>query len=204
MVVRGGHIALSGGTYFTNLLYGASAAATLTNVDNTISGSGQLGDGQMTLVNQAAGVINADAGGLYLNAGSNTVSNAGLLEATDGGTLYIQSPLNNSGRVEAFDGSAVVISGLVNNSGLLETAGSGARILLQGGTVTGKLATSPGTVIEVVNGTSEFDGTSTALDNSSTVVVDSGSTLTLAGTIDNTGSISVSGDANFPIGRLRC
>jgi hypothetical protein len=40
-----------------SIITGTSAAATLTNVDNTISGSGQLGNGQLTLVNDASGVI---------------------------------------------------------------------------------------------------------------------------------------------------
>ena len=54
-------VALSGGGKLTlsdnanNYIFGNASTFVLTNVDNTISGAGQIGDGQMTLVNQRAG-----------------------------------------------------------------------------------------------------------------------------------------------------
>jgi hypothetical protein len=66
---------------------------TLTNVDNTISGGGQLGNGQLTLVNEASGVIEGNGGALIINTGGNTISNAGLME----GSLVIDSAINNIG-----------------------------------------------------------------------------------------------------------
>ena len=71
---------------------------TLTNVDNTISGAGTIGDTDLTLVNQQYGVIDADVSGqtLTLNTGSNAITNAGLFEATGGGTLDIESSVTNT------------------------------------------------------------------------------------------------------------
>ena len=82
-----------------NRIYGASAATTLTNVNNTISGGGSLGFGQLTLINQSGGIINATAvnNQLILNTGASIVTNAGLIEATGGGAgLLIQSTTVNS------------------------------------------------------------------------------------------------------------
>ena len=42
-----------------SIITGTSAAATVTNVDNTISGGGQFGNGQVTLVNDAPLSVNA-------------------------------------------------------------------------------------------------------------------------------------------------
>jgi hypothetical protein len=60
----------------SNRIYGAAAADTLTNVDNTISGAGQLGAGQLTLVNQAGGTIDGSgtANALTLDTGSGSFS----------------------------------------------------------------------------------------------------------------------------------
>ncbi|MDQ2860382.1 MAG: hypothetical protein M3T55_06575 [Pseudomonadota bacterium] len=56
-----------------------TATAALTNVDNKFSGEGSLGDGLMTLINKATGVINAnDVGALSIDTGANTIVNAGL------------------------------------------------------------------------------------------------------------------------------
>ena len=46
-----------------NAIFGVTVGATLTNVDNTISGKGFIGAGQMTLINGAAGVIDASTKG---------------------------------------------------------------------------------------------------------------------------------------------
>ena len=78
----GGQIVMSGSD---NAIIGTSPNAILNNVDNTISGVGQIGtgDGNLTLVNEAAGTINADvAGGILTLDTGNTIVNYGLLEAS--------------------------------------------------------------------------------------------------------------------------
>src|SRR5581483_10060042 len=59
-------VTLQGGGQFlmsnngSNLVFGNSDRNTLINVDNTIHGAGQFGNGGMTLINQAGGIIDAD------------------------------------------------------------------------------------------------------------------------------------------------
>src|SRR5260370_17853958 len=52
----GGHVTLSDDSH--NVLYGGTANATLINIDNTVMGAGQIGAGQMTLVNGGMIVAN--------------------------------------------------------------------------------------------------------------------------------------------------
>ena len=49
--------------YTNNRIYGAVGTDVLVNVNNTIEGAGQIGASQLTLVNQAKGIINADQSG---------------------------------------------------------------------------------------------------------------------------------------------
>ena len=74
-----------------------TSASTLTNVDNTISGAGQIGigDGNLTLVNEAHGTIEADVAGgtLTLDTGA-VINNDGVLEAINGGTLHIDDSVH--------------------------------------------------------------------------------------------------------------
>ena len=80
---------------------GSSASPdTLENVNNTIEGAGTIGtgDGKLALENDTAGIIDANVANhtLTIDTG-NDITNAGLLEATGGGTLQINDPVNNSG-----------------------------------------------------------------------------------------------------------
>jgi hypothetical protein len=108
----GGHVTMSGDAEIT----GTGPSDVLTNVDNTISGSGQIGtgDGNLTLVNEAHGVINADVAGaaLVLDTG-HAIVNAGLLEATNGGVLQVDDAVNGgnaniAGGIVAFEAQANV------------------------------------------------------------------------------------------------
>src|SRR5262249_37603985 len=84
----GGIVALS--DYANNKIVGDPTIATLTNVDNVIEGAGQLGFGQLTLVNQAGGMVRANAGNaLVIDTASETTVNSGLFEATGAGGLII-------------------------------------------------------------------------------------------------------------------
>jgi hypothetical protein len=104
--IIGDGVTLQGGGYLTlsdsheNIIFGTSSATTLTNVDNTISGAGQIGigDGNLTLVNEAHGTIDANISGgtLTLDTG-HTITNDGLMEATNGGTLQIDDAVSGSG-----------------------------------------------------------------------------------------------------------
>ena len=101
----GGQLTLSDSS--ANTIVGTGPNDTLTNVDNTISGAGEIGsgDGTLTLVNEAHGTIEAnDAGGTLTLETGTTITNNGVLEALNGGTLQILDPVTGSG-------SAIVAGG---------------------------------------------------------------------------------------------
>src|SRR5262249_42206822 len=69
----GGHVQLSDGN--GNIIAGTTPDATLTNVDNTISGAGQFGEGQLTLHNQGT-IIASGSNALTIDTGANEVVNS--------------------------------------------------------------------------------------------------------------------------------
>jgi hypothetical protein len=71
-----------------NRIYGATAAAVLTN-DSGISGAGQIGNGQLTLVNNSY-IYASGTNSLILNTGGNTIVNNGTLFAFNG-DLIVES-----------------------------------------------------------------------------------------------------------------
>ncbi len=126
LVVGTGGVTLTGGGKVTlsenprNLILGG-AGDTLTNVDNTISGAGVIGDetgiGTFILVNQAAGVI--DAKGpvrLIIDTGANTIANAGVIEAAGRGGGLLLSAIDNTGVLEAAGGD-LTVTGAVTGKG---------------------------------------------------------------------------------------
>ncbi len=96
----GGQVILSDSS--ENMIAGTNADTTLTNVDNTISGAGQIGagDGNLTLANEAAGTIDADYadGTLTIDTG-HSIANHGTLEASNGGTLLVDDAVTGGGNV---------------------------------------------------------------------------------------------------------
>jgi T1SS-143 domain-containing protein len=116
----GGQIILSDSD--ENLVSGTIASVTLTNVDNTMSGAGQLGGGRMTLIN--SGTITAiGTHALVIDTGPNIVGNAGTLEATGSGGLIVNSDVANSGLIWA-NGGNVIINGSVTGSGSAMISGT--------------------------------------------------------------------------------
>ena len=86
-------VASGGGNAFLR-----GSGVTLTNVDNTIQGAGNIGDsGALALVNQAKVDANATGQTLAVNGGNGGITNTGLLEATNGGTLQLLNTVNNAG-----------------------------------------------------------------------------------------------------------
>jgi hypothetical protein len=187
----GNGVTLSGGgavTLSTNPASGDAAiisgnGQTLINTNNTIKGTGIIGNGSLTLVNGATVDATPQGGssGLTLNGSPITNANGGIggvLEASGGGTLAINTTVNNAtGNVTVADSSstvqvvnATVQGGTLNNTagGLLETAGSGATL---DGTTQGALTISTGSIYTASNGT----------------------TTTLLGSIVNKGRIQLNG-----------
>ncbi|MBV7550346.1 VCBS domain-containing protein [Pseudomonas sp. PDM26] len=103
----GGQVVLSDSAQ--NVIFGGSADTVLTNADNTISGAGQLGAGQMTLVNSGL-ILASGVNALVIDTGSSVVTNTGVLQASGSGSggLVIESALVNSGSLWANDGNITV------------------------------------------------------------------------------------------------
>jgi Ca2+-binding RTX toxin-like protein len=105
-----------------NIIFGAAANAKLVNVDNTISGAGQLGAGQMTLDNHGA-IIADGSHALVIDTGANVITNAGILEATGTGGLLVESGIANDGKLWA-NGGSVTVHGDVTGAGSALISGS--------------------------------------------------------------------------------
>ncbi|MBZ9892199.1 VCBS domain-containing protein, partial [Mesorhizobium sp. BR1-1-3] len=109
----GGQILLSDSA--ANVISGTGPDVTLVNVDNTISGAGQLGGGMLSLDNQGT-IIASGANALVIDTGGSVVTNSGTLEATGSGGLTITGGLANSGMLLA-NGGDIVIHGQVTGDG---------------------------------------------------------------------------------------
>ncbi|VVP25620.1 hypothetical protein PS900_04082 [Pseudomonas fluorescens] len=120
----GGQVLLSDNAQ--NVIFGGSADTVLTNADNTISGAGQLGAGQMMLVNSGL-ILASGANALVIDTGSSAVTNTGVLQASGSGGLVIESALLNSGSLWANDGNITIHadasgagSAIISGSAILE------------------------------------------------------------------------------------
>jgi hypothetical protein len=109
----GGQVILSDSDQ--NFVSSAFPGVTLTNVDNTISGAGQLGDWQTILVNEGT-IVATGAHALTIDTGSNVVINSGTLEATGSGGLIVDSDISDAGLIWANDGN-ITINGAVTGTG---------------------------------------------------------------------------------------
>lgn len=175
----GGTVLLSDSV--NNRIYAASASDTLTNVNNTIAGAGQLGANQLTFVNQKAGVVDATSATNALTLQTSApVLNSGLLESTGAGGLVIQSTTVNQ-----------------TGGGTISASGAGAVVVLNGATIQGgTLATAKGGLIETGSSGGALDGTLVQVVNAGTLAVQNATSLGLAGTIDNTGTITENAGVN--------
>jgi hypothetical protein len=117
----GGQLVLSDSAH--NMISGSLPGVTLTNVDNTISGAGQLGAGQMALVNDGT-IVATGFHALVIDTGANVVTNNGTLEATGSGGLIVHSDVANAGLIWAHGGN-ITINGAVTGSGDAMISGAG-------------------------------------------------------------------------------
>ena len=189
-----GNVTLSNNS--KNAIISNGASTTLTNVGNTISGAGTIGDRYLTLINE--GIINASQTlALVVNTGSNTITNSGTLKASASGGLDIDSNVNNSGTIEALGSNTkVVFSGEVASTatGLILASGSNADVELDGATILGGILQTSGSsaFIETVSSSTDVLNGVT-ISAGSTVEVNGGTQLTLADTITNNGTFLVNG-----------
>lgn len=147
-----------------NLIVAGQAGDTLNNASNTIEGSGQIGaGGGLHFIN--GGVVSAGAE-LIINTGTVAMSNAGLLEATGGNELVLQSAVTSTA------------------AGDIEAAGG--TVLLQGASFAGGTIGSSGNGFVQASGAATLSG----ITNTGSLAVADSATVTLLGTITNTGTIT--------------
>ncbi len=167
---------VSGGTAIIN----QSNNGALTNVDNTVQGTGVIGSNGLVVTNQ--GTINANvagSGSLTLNPSGFT--NQGMLEATSGGTLVLSGStiVNGTGTIQVNGAASTVqfVGGAVIQGGTLASVNSG-------------ILTNPSTIT--------LDGSTNqgSLTIAGTFVGANGSSTSLKGTINNTGTIQLNETAN--------
>jgi len=127
----GGQIILSDSN--ENYVFGDG---TLVNVDNTITGSGDLGNGTLTFDN--AGIVETNGSyALIIDTGTNPFVNTGTLE-TDGGTLIVNSPVTGGGNAVITGGTLEFAVASDNN---VSFGGStGVLALDQSADFTGKIS----------------------------------------------------------------
>jgi hypothetical protein len=146
-----------------------AARATLTNVNDTITGAGLIGDSigsnganTLTLINEQKGLIDALSGGgivgpLVIDTGVNAIVNKGTLEATTG-QLYIASNVTNSGNLLANGGylvAAGAVSGgaaTIESTGALEFEGASSAATRFAAGSSGELILDSGQYIGAVSG----------------------------------------------------
>ncbi len=148
-------------------IVGASGGGSiLTNVDNTLSGYGNIGQYALTLINKAAGVIDANAAAALVLDASSTTTNAGLIEATGAGGLVAAGAITNSGTMLANGGTLSISGALSNLSGTTLTGGvfqANANSTLSFG-AGGQIATDNATLVlngagSVIKGTAALEAT---------------------------------------------
>jgi hypothetical protein len=203
----GGTIEMIGPTA-GNVLTG-TPGTTLTNVDNTIVGSGLIGQGDSHLTFINHGTVDAtpeqagDSGQIIIHTG-NTVTNTGVLEATQSsfgaGTLQIEDNVANTGTVAATAFGTVIIDGIeiTNTGGLVEAVGTNAAVALESATIVGgTLASSGGGMIESQSGTSVLENVT--MVGGTAVQTSVGTTINLEGTTSLDGTVTFTGGGTFAL-----
>ena len=155
----GGQVILSDSDQ--NVISGTLSDVSLHNIDNTISGAGQLGFGQMTLINEGTIIATGDHP-LVIDSGSNPIVNSGTLEAGSDGSLIVDSAVKNSGLIWA-NGGTLTLNGEVTGSGtafmsgnsVLEFASAASTNVALAADAVGKL---------ILDDTLHFNGSVTGFD----------------------------------------
>ena len=205
-LLNNGTLALVGPTHENRIIGVAGTAATLVNVNNTITGSGTIGkgDGTLTLVNGKDGTIEAtpllasDTGLLIIDTG-NTDSNSGLFAAAATGMLQIDDAVINLGRIQAQADSTVLIASRIHNrAGTISADGAGANVDLEKAAIGhGTVASRDGGVIATTQGQSTF--VDVAIANNSIVDTHQASSLDLRGTTTIDGTVTFEGQGRFEL-----
>jgi hypothetical protein len=163
-------------------IYEGAANVVFTNTNGTIQGYGEVGFNGLSVLNQPAGIIQANTSGqaLFLN-GSGTFTNNGLMRAVSGGRLSFQGASGatfiNNATIRSENVSAVEFQQCTLVGGTLDNAAS-----------TGILTTNDGTLRDVT-----IAAGSTVTNNNGRI----DNTLINHGTLSSPNSILVADDTTL-------
>ena len=219
LVLSGGTVDLNGGgnlllnsdgsnSTANKIVGGGGTTDRLVNSDNTIKGTGQIGGGGLGLTNQSRGTIDANVNGqpLSIILGTQNATNAGTLQASNGGILSVTGGTitNTGGTIQALTGSTVAVSGATIIGGTVETVGTGMLNLNSNSQISdGALTNASGGTINVIGTNNVLGG---AVSNAGRILISGGSDLTLLGggsnTYINSGTIAISSTSTGSSGSL--
>ena len=171
---------------------GYNPSSTLTN-QSTIAGAGSITNGS-SLNN--SGTIDANITGQTLDIYTTPVTNTGTLEATNGGFINLDGGtiVNTAGTILASGAGSIAYFNAAIIQGGTVSAVTGGVVDMQGGTVQGGALTTDAQST-IYAGSGKLDGSSSAVTNSGNLQATQtgpyNGNLTLAGTINNTGTITI-------------
>ena len=186
----GGTISMSNSV--NNRIYAGPSALTLTNVDNTIRGSGQIGFNRTIIVNQDSIIADQPAASLRVDPSPSVgTANSGLMQAGAGGTLELNGGDydNALGQIRALTGSTVRLnSGAVVTGGTI-VAEAGATLQFNGGRTTGAVPViQAGASGPITAGGGGADG---GLDNFAQMDMTNNANFGIALTFNNVGTLAM-------------
>ncbi|MBV9761827.1 MAG: hypothetical protein JO340_14795 [Acidobacteriaceae bacterium] len=199
LVLNGG-VTLSGGSITmsnnaANYIFGGSSTDTLTNQE-TITGSGQIGSNQMTLIN--SGTINANgSAGMTIEPNGGT-ANTGTIEATNGSNLVLSNTtVANAGGAISANASTLKVSNSTVNGGSLTLTGA-STLQLNGATVQGGTLTNSSTgTIEALSFTTNTLGGAISNPSGGLLQIQNGAVLNLqAGSYSSLGAVQLNSTGN--------
>lgn len=125
LTLAGSSFTLTGtGTFLMPIettITGATASTVFDNDGNTIDGEGLMDN--LILYNTAGQIDASEASPLVIDTGTHAISNAALMLAGDGATLYLASPLDNTGTLTANNGTIFADQAVSGGVGLIYAAG---------------------------------------------------------------------------------
>ena len=144
-----------------NVVSGTSEDVTLNNVDNTISGAGQLGAGELDLIN-SGNIIATGSHSLTIDTGTNVIENSGTLESTGSGGLVVDGGIDNSGLIWA-NGSNITLNGASPGSGTVLVDGA-ATVTFGAATAVNTTLTADAAATLVMNNSIDFSAKISGFD----------------------------------------
>ena len=184
----GGTIALSNNA--NNIIEGAASTDILTNQE-TIQGSGNIGNGIMGLVNSSSGNIIANHNiPLIINTSSSGFNNQGTLTVNAADVLQIttNTPFQN------FSGTTLT-GGAYNVSGTMQFGAAGTRLVTNAANIT--LTGSAAQIIDF-NNENVLTGFATNATGASFALA-GGANFTTAGNFTNNGTLTVGSGSTFKV-----